>query len=212
MVSSLELLLSSSSWVLLFSSLGFLFIFKHSISLLKWAFISFLRQPKDLKKYGSWALVTGSTDGIGKAFAFQLARTGLNLVLVSRNPEKLEAVSAEIRETFPETRIRTVAVDFSREVLSGVREVEAAVEGLDIGVLINNVGITYPSAMFFHETREEVWTDVVRVNLEGTTRVTRAVLAGMVERKRGAIVNIGSGAAIVVPSHPLYAIYAATKA
>ncbi|GFY91486.1 beta-ketoacyl reductase 2 [Actinidia rufa] len=66
--------------------------------------------------------------------------------------------------------------------------------------------------MFFDEVEEEVWRRVVRVNLEGTTRVTRAVLPGIIERRRGAIVSIGSGAASVVPSHPLYAIYAATKA
>ncbi|KAM3226867.1 hypothetical protein ACQJBY_059066 [Aegilops geniculata] len=53
---------------------------------------------------------------------------------------------------------------------------------------------------------------LIRVNVEGVTRVTHAVLPGMVDRKRGAIVNIGSGAASVVPSDPLYSVYAATKA
>lgn len=89
---------------------------------------------------------------------------------------------------------------------------EEEIKGLDIGVLINNVGVTYPAARYFHEVDEKVWTNIVRVNLEGTTRVTMAVVPGMLQRKRGAIVNIGSGAAIVVPSHPLYTIYAATKA
>ncbi|THF94717.1 hypothetical protein TEA_002942 [Camellia sinensis var. sinensis] len=55
------------------------------------------KPPKNLKKYGSWALVTGPTDGIGKGFAFQLARKALNLVLVGRNPEKLNDVSDSIR-------------------------------------------------------------------------------------------------------------------
>lgn len=56
--------------------------------------------------------------------------------------------------------------------------------------------------------------NLVRVNVEGTTHVTRAVVHGngMVARGRGAVVNIGSGASVVVPSHPLYAVYAATKA
>jgi 17beta-estradiol 17-dehydrogenase / very-long-chain 3-oxoacyl-CoA reductase len=89
---------------------------------------------------------------------------------------------------------------------------EKAVEGLNVGLLINNVGITYPAARFFHEVDEKVWMDIVRVNLEGTSRVTRAVLPGMIQRKRGAIVNIGSGASSVMPSHPLFTIYAATKA
>lgn len=81
-----------------------------------------------------------------------------------------------------------------------------------MGVLINNVGITYPAARFFHEVGEGVWMDIVKVNLIATTWVTRAVLPGMIKRKSGAVVNIGSGAAVVVPSHPLYAMYAATKA
>ncbi|KAJ6355964.1 hypothetical protein OIU78_004148 [Salix suchowensis] len=54
--------------------------------------------------------------------------------------------------------------------------------------------------------------EIVRVNVEGTSRVTRAVLPGMIRRRRGAIVNIGSGASTVMPSHPLFTIYAATKA
>jgi 17beta-estradiol 17-dehydrogenase / very-long-chain 3-oxoacyl-CoA reductase len=45
----------------------------------------FLRPPKNLKEYGSWAIITGSTDGIGKALAFELASKGLNLVLVGRS-------------------------------------------------------------------------------------------------------------------------------
>ncbi|CAH1451923.1 unnamed protein product [Lactuca virosa] len=51
-----------------------------------------------------------------------------------------------------------------------------------------------------------------KVNVEGTTKVTNVVLTGMIKRKKGAIVNIGSGVAVVMPSSPLYALYAATKA
>ncbi|KAJ7945489.1 very-long-chain 3-oxoacyl-CoA reductase 1 [Quillaja saponaria] len=199
-------------WLLLLSSLGFLIILKKFISFLKWVFNNFLRTPKDLKTYGSWALITGSTDGIGKAFAYQLAQKGLNLILVSRNSHKLKTVSTEIQAMFPDTKIKKIKLDFSGNVTSGLRLIEEAVRDVDLGVLINNVGITYPAAMFFHEVDEKVWMDIVRVNLEGTSNVTRAVLPGMIERKRGAVVNIGSGASIVVPSHPLYAIYAATKA
>ncbi|KAG5521956.1 hypothetical protein RHGRI_034243 [Rhododendron griersonianum] len=199
-------------WILLLSSLGFLSLLKHTISLLKWLFITLLRPPKTLKNYGSWALITGSTDGIGKAFAFQLAQNGLNLILVSRNSQKLNSVSSEIQAKYPRTKVKVVVLDFSGDVKAGVGAVEEVVRGLDVGILVNNVGVSYPVARFFGEVEEEVWRKVVRVNLEGTTRVTRAVLGGMVERKRGAIVSIGSGAAIVVPSHPLYATYAATKA
>lgn len=157
-------------------------------------------------------MVTGATDGIGKAFAHQLANRGLNLILVSRDPNKLKSVSEEYQAEFPDTKIKLIVFDFSRNILEGVKVIEESIKELDVGILINNVGVSYPTATYFHEVEEDDWMKVVRVNLEGTTRVTRAVLRGMLLRKRGAIVNIGSGAAIVVPSHPLYAIYAATKA
>ncbi|KAL7607427.1 hypothetical protein Lser_V15G14631 [Lactuca serriola] len=203
------------SWLLFFSALGFLSLFKLIFTLFKWVFITFFRPPKNLKNYGSWAIITGATDGIGKAFSFQLAQNGLHLILVSRNLSKLKEVSDEIASVHPTTKIKIFTVDFSSEnVVAGVREMQKVIssEQLDVGVLVNNVGVTYPAARFFHEVEEEVWMNVMKVNVIATTLVTRAVVEGMVERKRGAIVNIGSGAAIVVPSHPLYAIYAASKA
>ncbi|KAK1369159.1 very-long-chain 3-oxoacyl-CoA reductase-like protein [Heracleum sosnowskyi] len=144
--------------------------------------------------------------------AFKLAEKGLNLVLVGRNISKLDQVSREILSENPNTQMKKLVVDFSRNVVAGVREMELAIKGLEIGVLINNVGVTYPEAMYFHEVEEKVWMNLVNVNLRGTTLVTRAVIQGMIKRRKGAIVSIGSAASVVVPSHPLYAIYAATKA
>ena len=61
----------------------------------------FLASSLDVQKCGGkWALVTGSTDGIGKAYAFNLAKRGLNIVLVSRSPYKLQNVAAEIEEKY----------------------------------------------------------------------------------------------------------------
>ncbi|KAL1550407.1 very-long-chain 3-oxoacyl-CoA reductase-like protein [Salvia divinorum] len=200
-------------WIILVSSLGFLWFLKKLSCFVRWLFNLLLRPAKDLTSYGSWALVTGSTDGIGRAFAFKLAASGLNLVLVSRNSAKLKTVSAEIQARSPYSKIKLFELDFSGDdVVSRVGEMKEAIDGLDIGVLINNVGVTYPRAMYFHEVEERVWMNLVRVNVEGTTHVTKAVVAGMIGRGRGAILNIGSGASIVVPSHPLYAVYAATKA
>ncbi|KAI3906471.1 hypothetical protein MKX01_029086 [Papaver californicum] len=200
-------------WILLLSFLGLLFLLKHTASVLRWLFITFLRPAKNLKNYGSWALITAPTEGIGKSFVFELARKGLNLILVGRNLNKLQNVSRAIQSEYPNIQIKIVVVDFSSSDLTvGIRKIEEEIGGLDVGVLINNVGITYPSAKFFHEVDEEIWMNLIRVNVEGTTRVTMAVLPAMLKRKKGAIVNIGSGAAIVVPSHPLFAIYAATKA
>lgn len=208
----LETLKSQPIWLTALFILGSLSLLKCSLSILKWVYVTFLRPAKNLKKYGSWALVTGPTDGIGKAFAFQLARKGLNLVLVGRSPTKLKDVSDSILAKYPKTQINTVVVDFSGDLDEGVTRIREAIEELDVGVLINNVGVSYPYARFFHEVDQELLRNLIKVNVEGTTKVTQAVLPGMLQRKKGAIVNIGSGAAIVIPSDPLYAVYAATKA
>ncbi|KAL5717872.1 hypothetical protein ACHQM5_010829 [Ranunculus cassubicifolius] len=199
-------------WIQLFFLLGSITIFKSYLAFLKWVYVSFLRPGKNLKKYGSWALVTGPTDGIGKSFAFELAKKGLNLVLVGRNPDKLKEVCDGILAKFGKIEIRSIVVDFSGDISEGVKRIEEEIEGLDVGVVINNVGISYPYARFFHEVDDELLRNLIKVNVEGTTRVTQAVIPGMLKRKKGAIVNIGSGAATVIPSDPLYAVYAATKA
>ncbi|ONK57193.1 uncharacterized protein A4U43_C10F17560 [Asparagus officinalis] len=98
------------------------------------------------------------------------------------------------------------------DIRHGIQRVEEAIEGLDIGILINNAGATYRRASYFDEAEERVLGEVVRVNVEGTSWMSRVVMKGMVERGRGAVVNVGSGAACVLPSFPLYTVYSATKA
>uniref|UniRef100_A0A1J3EFG0 Very-long-chain 3-oxoacyl-CoA reductase-like protein n=1 Tax=Noccaea caerulescens TaxID=107243 RepID=A0A1J3EFG0_NOCCA len=191
--------------------IGFLSLLRLFFPLLKWFITRFLlTNPKRLKRYGSWAMVTGATDGIGRAFAHELAKHGLNLILVSRNPSKLASVSDDFRQEFPHIKIKIIPFDFSVE--RGYAAIEEGIKGVEVGILINNVGITYPRAMFFHEVDQLTLTKIIRVNLEATTWVTRSLIGPMLHRRRGAIVNISSGAAVIVPSHPLYAVYGATKA
>ncbi|KAK4780764.1 hypothetical protein SAY87_016870 [Trapa incisa] len=200
-------------WIPLISALGFLLLLRHLICLTRWVSTAFLRPPKDLlSRYGSWAIVTGCTDGIGRAFAFKLAQRGLNLILVSRSRDKLEQLSEELLATNERLRVRILPLDFDGDISDGVREIGEMAKDLDVGVLINNVGVICPNARFFHEVEEELWRSLVRINIEGMVRVTRAVLPAMLWRGRGAVVNMGSGGAIVLPSIPLSAMYASTKA
>ncbi|CAA6673981.1 unnamed protein product [Spirodela intermedia] len=195
-----ETLRSQPSWVLLISSVGAAITIKFSFSVLHWLYVVFLRPSKNLRDYGQWALVTGSTDGIGKALAFELARRGLNLVLVGRNSDKLSQVAGAIQDETHTVVVETVVVDFTGDLSGGIRRLESAIRGRDVGVLVNNAGLTYDHGTFFHE------------DLEGLTAVTSVVLPAMRFRKLGAVVNIGSGSAMVIPSHPLFSVYAATKA
>ncbi|KAI5572914.1 hypothetical protein BDE02_10G044800 [Populus trichocarpa] len=182
------------------SCLGFVSLCKHIFCFLRWIWVMFLRPPKNLKEYGSWAIITVSTDGIGKALAFELAS---------------KATSNEIRARFGDQQvdIKNVVADFA--TLSGP-EISKAIEGsikeLDVGVLINNAGVSYPNARFFHEVDWKMTESLIKVNSEAATWVTRAVLPAMLKKKKGAIVNMGSGSVAVLPSFPLFAIYASTKA
>ncbi|KAL8155610.1 hypothetical protein AgCh_000848 [Apium graveolens] len=118
--------------------------------------------------------------------------------IVGRNPDKLNDVSTAIRAKFGGIEIKTVVVDFSGDLVEGVKRIEEVIEGLEVGVLINNVGVSYHMRGFFMKWMRNcclMWG-----------------LPGMLKRKRGGIINIGFGAAIVIPSDPLYSLYAAAKA
>lgn len=203
-------------WFVVLLAVGLLAVVASATTFLAWLYRAFLRPGRDLgQRYGAWAVVTGATDGIGRALALELARHGLHLVLVGRNPAKLSRVGREVQKAAPSCKVRSVVFDLAGDGLDmsqGVARVAAAVEGLDVGVLVNNAGATYPGAAYFHEVEARVWEAVVRVNVEAATRITRAVVPAMATRRRGAVVNVGSGSSVVVPAFPLYAVYAASKA
>ncbi|XP_042886005.1 inactive hydroxysteroid dehydrogenase-like protein 1 [Penaeus japonicus] len=162
---------------------------------------------KDLVgNYGKWAVVTGSTDGIGKGYARELAKNGMNIILVSRSSGKLEKVAEEIVTEFGvETDI--VQADFSlgRHVYDNIAR---HLKDKEIGILVNNVGMMVVPKMFDRLTDEDIWA-YVNVNVATVPAMTKLVLPGMVERKKGAIINISSEVAHF--SLPYLQLYAATK-
>jgi len=166
---------------------------------------SFGVNPRSL---GAWAVVTGSTDGIGKAYAEALAKAGLNIVLISRTREKLNAVAKEIESKY-KVSTKVVAVDFTggTEIYSYIAQELA---GLDIGVLVNNVGMSYDFPMFLTEAPEQDLKNVLNVNCTSVTFMSKIVLPGMVEKRKGAIINISSLSG--VRKVPLLAVYSSTKA
>lgn len=201
-------------FLLLTNTLGFICLCRVVIHFLNWIWVMFLRPAKHLKDYGSWAIITGSTDGIGKALAFELASKGLNLLLVGRNPLKLEATSKEIKERQGgHVEVKFVVIDLQKDNGKEItKRIEEAIDGLDVGMLVNSAGLAYPYARFFHEVDLDLMDGIMKVNVEGTTWVTKAVLPSMIKKKKGAIINIGSGSTVVLPSYPLVTLYAASKA
>lgn len=204
----------ANSPFLFLSFLGLISLLKLSFPIFQWLYASFLRPAKDLKRaYGPWAVVTGATDGIGRAIAVELASRGIHLVLVGRSPAKLRKATDVIVEQCHDTQVRTVVWDLAvGGDCGGVERLRRAIAGVEVGLLVNSAGATYPGAAYFHEVEERVWREAVRVNVEGLSHVTQVVLPGMVSRRRGAVVNVGSASSVAVPSFPFYAVYAATKA
>ncbi|XP_064835437.1 very-long-chain 3-oxoacyl-CoA reductase-B-like [Oncorhynchus masou masou] len=99
----------------------------------------------DLKAYGQWAVVTGATEGIGKAYANELARRGLDIVLVSRSKDKLYMklyVNMFVPESQHGRQTQIIQTDFTKghDIYPAIAE---ALRDLDIGILVNNVGMNY---------------------------------------------------------------------
>lgn len=207
----LETLKSQPIWVLPLLTVGFFNLLRVSLYFLRWIYIFFLRPSKNLLDYGRWAIVTGPTDGIGKAMAFEMARKGVNLVLVGRRPDMLKQVTAAIKAEVPTIEVVTVVFDLNEDIADGVKRLGEAIRGLDVGVLVNNAGVSYRVPKCLHEVEEEMYNELVNVNLKALTDITRLVLPGMLKKKKGAIVNLGSASTVVTPSYPMFAVYAGVK-
>ena len=137
-------------------------------------------------------LVTGAGSGIGRATALAFAREGASVAAADVSLPKAEGVAAEAAAAGG--RALAVACDVSNpdDCSRAVREVESALGPLD--VLVNNAGVGASGTVL--TTDEATWDRLTRVNVKGTYLMSRAALAVMLPRRRGAIVNAGSIAGI----------------
>jgi len=160
---------------------------------------------------GEWAVVTGATDGIGKGYAKQLAKRGINVFLISRSKEKLAATAEEIKGEYGDIQVRTLAFDFTEASHGSYEVIRKAVAGLHIGLLVNNVGTSYgyPEVLDLVPGGDDCVRDVVVVNCLSAALMCRIVLPQMKERGKGAIVNIASASGFF-PT-PYLTVYSATK-
>ena len=153
---------------------------------------------------GSRVLITGASSGIGRACAEAFSAAGASLVLAARRVDRLEQLAGNL-----DTPVHVIELD--------VRDrpaVEQAIAGLpgewsQIDILVNNAGLA-SSLEPLHEGDPDDWDRMVDTNVKGLLYVTRAVLPGMVARRRGHVINIGS-----IAGHQTYpdgAVYCATKA
>uniref|UniRef100_A0A914DUF8 Uncharacterized protein n=1 Tax=Acrobeloides nanus TaxID=290746 RepID=A0A914DUF8_9BILA len=170
--------------------------------------------PKDLKQLAgaNWAVVTGSTDGIGKAYALNLASRGFNIVLVSRTQSRLDDVKQEILRKSPNVEVRTIKFDFTNANLEDYKEVIVKqLNGLDVGILVNNVGMffEYPDRFDKISGGTKYIRDLTVVNILPVTILTSEILKQMVPRNKGVVINISSSASHYTMRY--INVYSATK-
>jgi 17beta-estradiol 17-dehydrogenase / very-long-chain 3-oxoacyl-CoA reductase len=204
-----------------FAVLGAFVLLRFAFRVACFAWLHFIKPKSDLSKYGAkrgaWAIVTGATDGIGKGYVQALAKRGFNVVLVSRTADKLRAV-AEETEKECKVQTRVVPCDASDVSAANIERVRAAVNDLDVGVLVNNVGVNtsdnIPADLL--TTKSDDIDAMIRVNCSFGTHLTRALIPLLQRRAaapsggRALVLNLSSVAG-QFPA-PLMAVYSATKA
>lgn len=156
-------------------------------------------------RYGRWGIVAGASEGLGAAFARALARRGMNVVLLARRPQVLDAFAEGLRAEYG-VEVRTVAVDLADPEFPTL--VQRTTGTLEIGVAVYNAAFA-PVGEFVERPPEDL-VRVVDVNVRGPVLFTRAFAPPMVARKRGALVLVSSLAGL--QGAPRIATYAASKA
>jgi NAD(P)-dependent dehydrogenase (short-subunit alcohol dehydrogenase family) len=140
---------------------------------------------------GQVALVTGGGRGIGRAIAVALARAGAKVAVLARSPEQLAGTAAGITAAGGRAVALPADVTDQAAVEAAVAEAERQLGPVDL--LVNNAGVGGPVGPLA-ESDPDAWWRCVEVNLRGPLLCSRAVLPGMVARRRGRIVNVASGA------------------
>lgn len=138
------------------------------------------------------ALITGATAGIGQATARLLAKNGYDLIITGRRKERLDALKKELEENSP-AKVLTLHFDVRHR-----NEVDKALSALpeewkEIDVLVNNAGLAAGLGPL-HEGDVNDWEQMIDTNVKGLLYVSRKILPGMVERRKGHVINISSTA------------------
>jgi short-subunit dehydrogenase len=152
-----------------------------------------------------WAIVTGASSGMGLVFARELAQRGHNVLAVARRRDRLETLARD--ESARGSRIAPFAADLGTS--EGLGSLVARIRDLgSIELLVNNAGVS-TSGNFSESVLERELTEI-GLNVNAVVSLTHAVLALMLPRKRGAIINLAS--VVAFQPFPHFAVYAASKA
>ena len=156
---------------------------------------------------GSWALVTGASDGLGADLARALASHGFSLVLTARRVDRMEALASELTSR-DGVEVRVIPMDLAEP--GGAARLAERLDGAGIAVetLVNNAGFGLWGPWLASDEEEEL--AMLRLNMEALTLLTRRLVPDMVLRGRGRVLNVASTAAFL--PGPMMTVYYATKA
>ena len=160
---------------------------------------------KDFKD--KWCLVTGASSGIGEEFCRQLTARQMNLILVARRKERLDALAKELRETH-NIRTEVVVSDLSDPTQAIKLFEQVGVLDISVDLLINNAGFGLLETV--GNAGPDRISEMIRLNVGSLTELTYRFLPGMLERNSGGIINLASVAGFQPLIH--MGVYAATKA
>ena len=154
------------------------------------------------------ALITGASSGIGEAFAEAFAQQGLDLILVARSSDKLDATAARLTKTYGGRRVEVIAADLSAPQPGAALAKKIAALGMGVDVLVNNAG--FGLAANFHKNEPARQQQMITLNVNAVVDLAQTFLPPMLERGAGAIINIASLAGF--QPTPYMTVYGATKA
>tara|TARA_Y100000389_G_C17443272_1_gene509974 strand:- start:258 stop:1178 length:921 start_codon:yes stop_codon:yes gene_type:complete len=158
----------------------------------------------------TYALVTGASGGFGKCFSEELAKAGYNLILVARNKNKLETFSSFLKVKY-NIQIRCVIMDFLKNERAACENIFDQLKNLDIGVVVNNLGISTKNPMYLHELSDLDIDSILHINVFTTTMMTCTAVKMFKNRKhtKSLLINVSSSCGFI-PT-PLQSVYGASK-
>lgn len=156
---------------------------------------------------GKIVFITGATSGIGKASAYAFAKEGASVIVSARRLELITGIAEDIRNKFG-TKVHAFKLDVRNreDVKKAITTLPEEFKKIDI--LINNAGLGRGLNKFY-EDNPDGWEEMIDTNIKGLLYVTHFVLPGMLDRKKGHIINIGSIAGR--EAYPKGAVYCASK-
>jgi short-subunit dehydrogenase len=193
------------------SIIGGVYLIRKSLNSFYFLKKYFLTKPKNFPEaYGDgWVFITGSSEGIGKSFAKSFATRGCNILLSSRNEEKLKIAAEEIKMLNKNIKVEYLVTNFNKNFgKSDIDDLKKNLEKYEINVLINNVGLYKMN--FLEKIPDEQILGMINVNISSATLVTKICLEKMKKRNQSSLI-VASGSDLILFQPPFSQVYTGTK-